>query len=88
MFTPKGKRKRGEGDEKENQPPQGVKMARKLLGGNSMLALKFIDGLWLYNLVVISFEGHMASLEFLNNNQHVNQNPMMMMMMSLKIILI
>ena len=46
MFTPKGKRKRGEGDEKENQPPQGVKMARKLLGGNSMmLALKFIDGI-------------------------------------------
>ena len=39
MFTPKGKRKRDDGDEKENQPPKGVKMARKLLGGYGMLAL-------------------------------------------------
>ena len=32
LVTPKGKRKRVVGDEKENHPPQGVKMARKLLG--------------------------------------------------------
>ena len=32
LYTPKGKRKRVEENDKENQPPQGVKMARKLLG--------------------------------------------------------
>ena len=32
LVTPKGKRKRVDGDGKENQPAQGVKMARKLLG--------------------------------------------------------
>lgn len=33
LFTPKGKRKRMESDDKENQPPGGVKMARKLISG-------------------------------------------------------
>jgi ATP-dependent DNA helicase PIF1 len=31
MFTPKGKRKRVDDSNKENQPPKGVKMARKLV---------------------------------------------------------
>ena len=33
LFTPKGKRKRMEGSDKENDPPRGVKLARKMLGG-------------------------------------------------------